>query len=171
MITLCRSSHRDVSIGAFAHCIVETGAPKERGDVIAGPPSLRTGRSVTGQGCVHKLRIDPQQSLGVKSETHLALNQEIAQEHIGRRDQPTDQLCTSVGGQVDRHRLLSPIGHVELIVVRPQLIGQFCGPLHVAHRITRQRLHLDDHGTHVGEESSARGSSHPAADFNHRDVI
>ena len=120
-------------------------------------------------------RIHPEQGLRVEPETLLTVHEQVAQEHVGRGAQPMHDLPSPVGVEGDRDRPLAPVGHVELVVVvgpgRIGVVTEPYGPGLASHRITGQRLDLDDVRSEIGQDPGRAWRRHPVVDLHDRHVI
>ena len=83
MVALGRPRHGDSALRALTHGVIEAGAAKKGGDIIARAPGIGTSGAITCEGGVYQGGIDCQQGLRIKAELFLAGAQQVADKHLG----------------------------------------------------------------------------------------
>ncbi len=146
MVALGRTGHGHIPVVALAAGIVETRAAEEGGHVVAGPPRVRSGGAVPGQRCMHDARVEGQHAVGIEAESFLSVNQQVAHEDVGARDEAMHHRLALIGVQVHGNRSLAAVVDVELTVQRFQRTVDLGRTGEIAHGIPGGRLDLD----HVG---------------------
>jgi len=147
----------------FGHRVGDRGATEERGHVEPRATGVRTDEAVAGQRGVDEPRVAGLQRGRVEAVALLAVDQQVAEEHVG----PIGELAHDLGAlrPVERHRdrPLAPVVDVERVVDVGRALRR---ARQAAHDVTGQRFDLHHIGAHVGEQRAGARSRHPARDLD-----